>query len=134
MVAAIWLVAEWGWLSADPIIALMIAAILVASAWHVFRQSLDQLMDHELPPEQRERIKSIIKAHPEVLSLHELKTRQAGLHTFIQVHIELPPHMKLAEAHHVSDAVENDLMAAFPHAQVIIHQDPAGLEQPPAEP
>ncbi len=134
VVAAIWLVAEWGWLSADPIIALMIAAILVASAWHVFRQSLDQLMDHELPPEQRERIKSIIKAHPEVLSLHELKTRQAGLHTFIQVHIELPPHMKLAEAHHVSDAVENDLMAAFPHAQVIIHQDPAGLEQPPAEP
>ncbi len=134
VVAAIWLVAEWGWLSADPIIALMIAAILVASAWQVFRQSLDQLMDHELRTDQRDRIKSIIMAHPEVLSLHELKTRQAGLHTFIQVHIELPPHMKLAEAHQVSDAVEGDLMGAFPHAQVIIHQDPAGLEQSPVEP
>ena len=30
----------------------------------------------------------------------------------------------------ISDAVEADLMAAFPRAEVIIHQDPAGVEMP----
>ena len=52
----------------------------------------------------------------------------AGLYIFIQVHIELDPDMPLTRAHAVSDAVERELCAAFPQAEVIIHQDPAGLE------
>jgi ATP-dependent protease ClpP protease subunit len=31
----------------------------------------------------------------------------------------------------VSDAVEADLRVAYPNAEVMIHQDPAGLESPP---
>ncbi len=129
VVIAILLSTGLGWLKADPIIALLVAAVMVASAWLVFRQSLDQLMDRELPDAEREKIKAIVRAHPEVLSLHDLKTRMAGLYTFIQVHIELDPQMPLAKAHAVSDAVERELCAAFDQAEVIIHQDPAGLEQ-----
>jgi len=128
VVIAILLATGLGWLQADPIIALLVAAVMVASAWLVFRQSLDQLMDRELPDAEREKIKAIIRAHPEVLSLHDLKTRAAGLYTFIQVHIELDPQMPLSRAHAVSDAVEQELCAAFERAEVIIHQDPAGLE------
>ena len=56
-------------------------------------------MDHELPDAEREKIKTIVMAHPEVISLHDLRTRTAGLHTFIQIHIELDPRMALMEAH-----------------------------------
>jgi ferrous-iron efflux pump FieF len=128
VVLAIVLTAKLGWLLADPIIALLVAAVLVGSAWLVFRQSLDQLMDHELPDDVRSEIVAHIRRHPEVRSLHELKTRKAGLSTFIQVHIELDPQMSLARAHLVSDQVEKELCAHFPGAEVIIHQDPAGLE------
>src|SRR6202012_1313533 len=100
------------------------------TAWGVGRTSLDQLMDHELPQDERDRIAAIVRGHGAVRSLHELKTRKAGLSVFIQVHLELDPEMKLAEAHAISDEVERDLMAAFPGAEVIIHQDPAGFEQP----
>jgi ferrous-iron efflux pump FieF len=128
VVVAILLAGELGWLQADPIIALLVAAVMAGSAWLVFRQCLDQLMDRELPDTDRERIKQIVRAHPEVIGLHDLKTRMAGLYVFIQVHIELDPDMPLAQAHAVSDAVEHDLCAAFDQAEVIIHQDPAGLE------
>jgi ferrous-iron efflux pump FieF len=37
----------------------------------------------------------------------------------------------LVEAHRVSDEVEAAIMAAFPDAEVLIHQDPAGVEPPP---
>ena len=107
--------------------------MLVGSAWLVFRKCLDQLMDHELPDADREKIIAIVRAHPQVKSLHDLKTRAAGLYTFIQVHIELDPDMPLAEAHAVSDEVEHALCAAFDKAEVIIHQDPAGLEQIPEQ-
>ena len=128
VVAAILLATQMGWILADPIIALLVAAVLVGSAWLVFRQSLDQLMDHELPDEDRRRIIAIVRAHESVRALHDLKTRQAGLSIFIQIHIEMDPDMKLLRAHQVSDAVEHDLCAAFPGAEVIIHQDPEGLE------
>ncbi len=132
VVIAILLAAGLGWTRADPIIALLVAAALVVSAWLVFRQSLDQLMDHELPDADREKIKLIVRAHPEVISLHDLRTRKAGLYTFIQIHLELDPDMALARAHTVSDEVEAELHAAFDKAEVIIHQDPAGLEELPA--
>ncbi len=68
-----------------------------------------------------------MRAHPEVIGLHELRTRAAGLHTFIQLHIELPPAMSLMRATEVSAQVEQNLCAEFPNAEVIIHQDPAGV-------
>ena len=129
VVIAILLASGLGWLRADPAIALLVACVMAGSAWLVFRQCLDQLMDRELPDTERKRIKDIVLAHPGVTGLHELRTRSAGLYTFIQLHIELDPSMPLAEAHAVSDAVERALCAAFDKAEIIIHQDPAGLEE-----
>jgi len=115
-------------LIADPIIGIAVAAILSWSAWHVFRQSYDQLMDRELPDSDREKIKAVVRRHGEVRNLHDLRTRAAGIHQFIQFHIELDPSIPLVRAHEISDAVEHDVCHAFPNAEVIIHQDPAGYE------
>lgn len=126
------LLSGWlGWEFADPLIALLVAAVLVWSAWTVFVRSYDQLMDRELPNSDRARIKAIVRRHAQVRDLHGLRTRAAGVNTFIQLHLELDPDIMLLRAHEISDAVERDLCAAFPGAEVIIHQDPAGLETPP---
>jgi ferrous-iron efflux pump FieF len=130
VVAAIVLTRWFGWKLADPVIALGIAAILVASAWSVFLQSYHQLMDRELPDAEREKIKAIVMRSPEVRNLHDLRTRMAGVHTFIQFHIELDPAISISRAHEISDEVERAVCAAFPKSEVIIHQDPAGLERP----
>jgi ferrous-iron efflux pump FieF len=130
VIVAIVLSAGLKWEKADPIIAMLVALALVWSAWGVFRQSYDQLMDRELADEDRAKIKAIVRAHPDVRSLHDLRTRAAGIHAFIQFHIELDPQMNLQRAHEVSDAVETEVCKAFPNAEVIIHQDPEGVELP----
>jgi ferrous-iron efflux pump FieF len=132
VIIAVALAGLLGWTRADPIIALAVAAFMVSGATSVFRQSYDQLMDRELPDSDRAKIKEIVMRHAEVRSLHDLRTRAAGIDTFIQIHIELDPAMSLMRAHQVSDEVEHDLCAAFPRAEVIIHQDPAGVEMPAA--
>jgi ferrous-iron efflux pump FieF len=131
VVLAIALTKWLGWQLADPTIALGIAAVLVWSAWSVFVQSYDQLMDRELPDSDRDKVKSIVLTNPAVLALHDLRTRAAGVHTFIQMHIELDPKINLLRAHEVSDEVERAVCAEFSNCQVIIHQDPAGVERPP---
>ena len=46
-----------------------------------------------------------------------------------QLHIEMDGGMDLLHAHEVSDDVEARLTQAFPHAEIIIHEDPAGIEE-----
>ena len=119
-----------GWPYADPLFGIAIGLWIIYGAWQVARKALVQLMDHELPDAERARIRSIAQAHPEVTAVHDLRTRAAGPTAFIQVHLEMEGSMTLAEAHRVSDEVEAAILKAFPHTEVMIHQDPAGIEEP----
>ena len=134
VMVALVLVTWLDWTLADPLIALAVAGVMLFTAFGVGRQSFNQLMDRELPDEERARILRIARSHPAVRDVHELKTRAAGLSTFIQLHLALDPAMPLSQAHVISDAVEQALLAAYPGAEVIIHQDPAGLEPLPGLP
>jgi ferrous-iron efflux pump FieF len=107
-----------------------IALWIIWGAWQVANQAIIQLMDRELPDEDRARIRRLALAHPQVKSVHDLRTRAAGPTAFIQVHLEMDGALSLNEAHEISDTVEADIQRAFPHAEVIIHQDPAGIEEP----
>lgn len=114
---------------ADPLVGVVVAAMLAKSAWEIFSSAADQLMDHELDDAARDAIKEIILSHPQVMGLHDLRTRRAGLSSFIQCHIELDGEMTLKQAHQISDAVEASVMAKFAGAEVLIHQDPEGHEE-----
>jgi ferrous-iron efflux pump FieF len=122
--------AKFGWMAADPLVGLAIAAVIAHTAWEVFRQSYDQLMDHELPEEDRARIRAILLAHADIHGIHDLRTRSAGMQSFIQVHIELDPALSLRRAHEISDEAEAEIRAGFPQAEIIIHQDLKGYERP----
>lgn len=119
-----------GWEGIDPYIALGIAAYVFHSAWEIGKESFHYLMDRELPAEIRERIIELVHTHEEVEGLHDLKTRRSGPNLFIQMHLELDDHMPLIQAHRISDEVEAILIKAYPHAEVLIHQDPVSHYRP----
>ena len=133
VIAALLVQPVLGWTFLDPALAIVIAVALLWNAWHISRQSLDLLMDRELPDADRRRIIAIATAHPQVRNVHDLRTRSSGHDAFIQLHLELDPEITLAQAHVISDAVESAINAAFPAAEVIIHQDPAGVPEPRPE-
>jgi ferrous-iron efflux pump FieF len=114
----------------DPLFGAAIGIWIVYSAVRLARLSLFQLMDHELPDDERERIRGIAQSHRDVVAAHDLRTRVACPTSFIQIHIEMDGAMSLSRAHEISDEVEADLRAAYPNAEVIIHQDPEGIEEP----
>ncbi len=122
----------WGWQIADPLIGLAIALVIAWGALSILRGAYDELMDREFDEADRERIKEIVNRHAGVESLHDLRTRRAGHRSFIQLHLELPPAMTLLEAHRIADEVEDAIKKAFPDAEVITHQDPAGVETVPS--
>lgn len=112
----------------DPLAA---AAVALYLAWHavkIGRHAVDTLMDRELAAAERARIEALIRAHPDVADCHDLRTRRAASTVFIEVHIELDPKMSVLRAHQVTDALEAALTTAFGSAEIIIHQEPAGLD------
>jgi len=119
-----------GWKGFDPLFALGIGGYILFSAWEIAKESLDLLMDRELPDEDRQRIKEIVRSHPRVRGMHDLRTRKSGLTIFIQLHLELDDNLPLIVAHEISDEVEVQLSAAFPESEVIIHEDPHSLNEP----
>jgi len=126
------LLATWllGWVYLDPLFGAAIGVWIIYGAWRVANKAIVQLMDRELPDEARARIRQIALAHPQVKSVHDLRTRASGPSAFIQIHVEMDGELTLNEAHRVSDAVEADILQAFPQAEVMIHQDPEGIDEP----
>jgi len=114
----------------DPLFGGAIGLWIIYGSIRLLRQSMTQLMDRELPGAERARIRAIAEAEPEVTAVHDLRTRAAGPTAFIQLHIEMDGAMDLLHAHAIADSVEAKLRTAYPNAEIIIHQDPAGLEEP----
>lgn len=130
VITALVLSGIFGITMADPIIGVAIAVFLVKTSWEIARKSYDMLMDREMDAEDRDRIEEIVISHPAVAGIHDLRTRFSGVASFIQFHIELDPGMRLVQAHTISDEVEAAVARAFPDADIIIHADPAGIEEP----
>ena len=128
VIVALVLSTYFNWPTADPVFALGIAGYIIYSVWSIIMNAFNQLMDRELPEPDREKIISIAMRHPEVKNLHELRTRSSGKDVFIQMHLEMDGDIPLVMAHSIADEVERELFAEFPNADIIIHQDPAGIE------
>lgn len=116
------------WPYYDAIFACLIAAVLLWGARSIFGESFDILLDKELPQADREKIMGIVTAHPAASAIHDLRTRSTGERIFIEFHLEIDGAMSLKKAHDVTEEIEKKLFEAFPKSEVIIHQEPAGID------
>ncbi len=111
---------------ADPIIGILVAGYLLYNVRQIGQNSIDMLMDREMEDADKVKILAIIKENSKVRGVHDMKTRKSGLNIFIQFHLELDGDITLSDAHHISDDVEDAVMAEYPAAEVLIHADPEG--------
>lgn len=114
----------------DAVIGLAIAVWLVGQVIPVARHSIDMLMDRELPDAQREQVLAIARSHKAVQGAHDLRTRKSGDDIFVELHLEFDPEMKLRGAHTVGEQIESAIRLVIPNAEVLIHFDPTGIQEP----
>ena len=123
--------AAWfGLHSLDAIAGLIVAALLLWAAIGVFREASGQLLDHELPDADRVRIVELVAQDPRLTDVHQLRTRASGPYVHMQMHVDLDPDLTLEAAHRVIVEAEGRILAAFPHADILIHADPRGRAEP----
>lgn len=130
VIAVLFLLYKGAPLWVDPLFALLVVIYLGYTARKIVAGGLDMLLDRELPDEQRRLIFKTIRAHKDVYNVHDLRTRKAGMRVYLYFDLELDPDKSLKEAHDVAQEVEQDLLALFPHAEIMIHKDPYGIPHP----
>lgn len=113
----------------DPLFGILISLYIIYGSYRLFRISVKNLVDEEFSDKEREKVLQVIALHGQIHGIHDLKTRKAANKVFIQFHIEMDGKMSLNEAHSLSERVLNDLLRIFPGADIIIHQDPYGIEE-----
>ncbi len=131
VIAGIIMAAYLGMHWADPVIGVLVGLVILHSAWKVGLQSLNQLMDHELDADTRDRIIATAMQVRGVRGVHDLRTRASGPDSFIQMHIDMDANLKLSEAHAIAEAVMQAVEAAIPRSEVLVHEDPVQVVAPP---
>jgi len=101
---------------------------MVWSAYAIARDALEQLLDRELPAEDRRRIKDAVRACAGVRDLHDLRTRFSGDRTFVEYHLEVDPGLTVDVGHAIGDATEIAVQALLPGTvEATAHVEPYGI-------
>jgi cation diffusion facilitator family transporter len=117
--AAVWL----GYPVLDAIGGLVIAVFIARTGWAIARDTSRVLADSVVLAE--EDIRRVVMGTPHVVGCHRIRSRGSADHTFLDLHVWLPPEMPLHEAHRLSHVVKDRLMTAYPQiADAIIHIEP----------
>lgn len=113
------------WRIADPIAAIVVAALIIKVAIDLCRTALAELLEKSLPREVEEEILSIISATPNVHKPHNLRTRRIGSNIAIEVHIRVDGAMTVYDSHEISKDIERALRTRFgEQTAVAIHIEP----------
>ena len=113
------------WRIADPIAAIVVAALIMKVAIDLSSTALAELLEKSLPKSVEEEILQIISATPNVYKPHNLRTRRIGSSVAIEVHIRVEGSMTVFESHEISREIEHSLRARFgEQTAVAIHIEP----------
>ena len=115
----------------DAIAAVIVAWMIGRMGYRIARQSVEELIDTGLDPEQVQSIRAALMDVDGVRDLHMLRTRQMGPKSLVDVHILLDdPKLSVSEGHQISETARAELIRKFHDIEdVTVHIDPEDDEE-----
>lgn len=118
-------VAVTGWQRLDPILALLVAANVLVTGFALVRQSTAGLMDAALPADEVRALHGVLDRYrADAVVFHALRTRAAGRHAEVSVHVLVPGEWTVQRGHDLLERFEADVREIMPGAVVFTHLEP----------
>lgn len=119
------LIKTTGLLILDPIVAILIALLIIKEATDLCKNALNYLIDTKLSDkEETEIVKVIEKYNDRFKDFHKLKTRKSGNKKHIDFHITVDPNCTVKETHEIIGCLKKAMCESFGNTRVNIHVDP----------
>ena len=120
------------WHLLDHLAAFFVAILICYAAIGIILSGFRELVDQGAPLEVCERIKHLVKIHPSVVQVHNIRTRYAGNLLCVDLHVVVDGQMTVHEGHRVAEQVKNLLLHQGPDildAEVHIEPEEAALAE-----
>ena len=115
-----------GWLILDPLLALAMAIHIVRTGAGLVRRSVAGLLDAAIPPAEHRELEKILLEYEKRygMKFHAVRSRQAGVRRFISFHMLVPDQWSVAQAHQLSEEIEERIRSLVPNASILTHIEP----------
>ena len=126
VVAGVAVVALTGWQRLDPLVALAVAGHIVWTGLGLMRRSWKGLLDAAISAEDTGEVDKLFVeySHRYGMKFHALRTRQSGARRFISFHMLVPDEWTVAQAHQLSEEIEERIRSMVPNAAIFTHIEP----------
>jgi cation diffusion facilitator family transporter len=120
-IAALVAVRMTGLVWIDPLVAILMACILVGLGIRMVRRSLGELVD-EQDAGDYETVRKILDAHisgtagaraPLIRGWHKLRTRHIGRHHWVDFHVQVDDSLDVRTAHDLASSIEYEIEVAL---------------------
>jgi cation diffusion facilitator family transporter len=117
----------------DVFAAVVIAGIIIHIGWTFTWDSVKELVDTGLSPEDTEMLKTIARDTNGVRNVHELRSRRMGHDILLDIHLVVRPEISVSEGHQIGMQVVSGMRDALDNIRYInFHIDAENDEdQPP---
>ena len=117
-----------GWQIIDPIVAMIVAVMIMKVAFSLTWKAARPLLDVRLPDNELKELEEMVMGTPKIVGYHKLRTRKSGPYREIDVHLIVPERMPVREAHQIAENIEDKMREAFPDTHVVTHIEPDTAE------
>lgn len=121
-----------GWIILDLIAAALMGAMILHMGGELAWKALSELIDTGLDAEHVDEIALALKESPDVLGIHDLRTRRMAGNALVDAHIQVDPRISVSEGHRIAEAARQRVLQKCPLVlDVLVHIDPDdGLDDP----
>ncbi|HHY09762.1 MAG TPA: cation transporter [Firmicutes bacterium] len=119
------LLARLGYPIFDPLMTIVVAAILIKVGWSMAFTIIDELMDAQVDSKILKRIKKIVLETENVHALHDLKVHKHGAEYHVHCTISIPADHTIAAGHDLTHLIEKNICSEYSGVtHVHIHLEP----------
>ena len=110
----------------DPIACLVICIFIIKTAYEIFRDAVNQMVDKACDMETEKHIRDCILKQEGVISIDLLKTRTFANRIYVDLEISADGQMSLSEAHEIAHRIHDSVEQEFQDVKhIMIHVNPA---------
>lgn len=113
----------------DPIVAIIVAGLIIKEAYNLCVRAFKPLLDTKLPEDEETIIIEVLeKYRDQIYGYHNLKTRQAGNQRYAEFHLEVDPALSIKQYQKLSLRIQEDLKKLIDNISITIHVEPYTFE------
>ena len=114
----------------EPIASVIIALFILRVAVRIFRDAIDQMVDHSCNEELETSFRNTALSQPGVMGVELLRTRMFGNRVYVDLEIAADPELTLAAAHGIAERVHDAIEQTYPEVKhIMVHVNPAKERQ-----